>query len=325
MHENKMLKVNLQMFNDGGTASGGEGATAQATEGALPKADKSGSSRRNSGEPKVVYGKQTDVSETTTTIPAAEGVSEGNGIVTTSDSKEAKMAKFKEMVEGEFKDEYTSMFQDSFNRRFKDVKGLENSLSAQKPIIDMLMERHGITDGDMAKLQTAVEEDTQYWENRAEEEGLTVEQSKMMDKLKRENEELNKMQERQRNEMRAKAQLAQWARDGEAVKKAYPSFDFGVEAKNPHFLGLLGKGLSVMDAYKLVHNDEIIEAEKRAAAQATGAQMEARIKSKASRPSENGMSSQSAAIVKKDTVSSLNKKDRAAIAKEVLRGGRITF
>lgn len=325
MHENKMLKVNLQMFNDGGTASGGEGATAQATEGALPKADKSGSSRRNSGAPKVVYGKQTDVSETTTTSPAAEGISEGNGIVTTSDSKEAKMAKFKEMIEGEFKDEYTSMFQDSFNRRFKDVKGLENSLSAQKPILDMLMQRYKIADGDMAKLQSAIEEDTQYWEEAAEEAGLTVEQYKAMKKLERENEELRKMRQRQEGQQKAQEQLEKWYKEGESIKKVYPSFDFNSEAKNPHFLGLLSKGLPVQQAYELVHMDEIKDATAKAAAQATGAQMEARIKSKASRPSENGMSSQSAAIVKKDTVSSLNKQDRANVAKEVLRGGRITF
>lgn len=327
MHTNKMLKVNLQMFNDGAASGGAEGtATAtQATEGAsLPKVDKRGSNRRNSGEPKVVYGKQTDVSAETT-IPAAEGISEGNGIVTTSDSKEAKMAKFKEMVEGEYKDEFTSMFQESFNRRFKDVKGLENSLSAQKPILDMLMQRYKIADGDMTKLQSAIEEDTQYWEEAAEEAGLTVEQYKAMQKLERENEELRKMRKQQEGQQKAQAQLERWYKEGEAIKKVYPSFDFNAETKNPHFLQLLSKGLPVQQAYELIHMDEIKDATAKAAAQATGAQMEARIKSKASRPSENGISSQSAAIVRKDTVSSLTKKDRASIAKEVLRGGRVTF
>ena len=325
MHTNKMLKVNLQMFNDG-AASGGEGngATAQATEGGLPKADKSGSSRRKSGETTVVYGKQTDVSAETT-IPAAEGASEGNGIVTTSDSKEAKRAKFKELIDGEYKDEYSEMFQQSFNRRFRDVKELESNLSAQKPILDILMQRYKITDGDMAKLQSAVEEDNQYWEEAAEEAGLTVEQYKQMKKLERENEELQKMRNRQIGEQKAQEQLGKWYKEGEEIKKVYPSFDFKAESQNRDFLGLLRKGLNVQQAYELVHRDEIMEATAKSAAQAAGAQMEARIKSKASRPTENGMSSQSAAIVRKDTVSSLDKKDRAAIAKEVLRGGRVTF
>lgn len=324
MRKDEKLKVNLQLFNDGAAGGdSGEGST-QATESAsLPKADKSGSSRRKSGEPKVVYGKADAPSEAT--IPAAGGISEGNGIVTTSDSKEERLAKFREMIEGEYKDEYTQVFQESFTRRHRDVQGLEQSLAAQKPIIDMLMQRHKIEDGDMAKLQTAVEEDTHYWENLAEEAGLTVEQYKAMEQLKRENAELNKMKARQIGEQRANAQLQAWYREGEEVKKNYPSFDFKTEAKNRDFLDLLRKGLPVSQAYQLIHMDEINEATAKSAAQAAGAQMEARIKSKQSRPSENGMSSQSAAIVRKDTVSSLNKKDRAAIAKEVLRGGRVSF
>ena len=229
------------------------------------------------------------------------------------------------MVEGEYKDEFTQIFQDAFTRRHRDVQGLEQSLAAQQPIIDMLMQRHKIEDGDMSKLQTAVEEDTHYWENLAEEAGLTVEQYKAMEQLKRENAELNKMKARQIGEQRANAQLQAWYREGEEVKKSYPSFDFKTEAKNRDFLDLLRKGLPVSQAYQLIHMDEINEATAKSAAQAAGAQMQARIKSKQSRPSENGMSSQSAAIVRKDTVSSLNKKDRAAIAKEVLRGGRVSF
>ena len=322
MHENKMLKVNLQLFGEGASA-GGEGAAASAESATLSKADNSGSSRRKSGEPKVVYGK-TDVSLNTNN-PAAEGISEGNGIVTTSDSKELRRAKFKEMVEGEYKDEFSEMFQQSFNRRFRDVKDMENSLSAQKPVLDILMQRYKITDGDMSKLLSAVEQDDQYWEAGAEEAGLTVEQYKAMQKLERENEELKKIRQRQAGEQQAKQQLQAWYSEAEAMKKLYPSFDFNAEAQNRDFLGLLRKGLPVQQAYELVHMDEIKEATAKSAAQAAGAQMEARIKSKASRPSENGMSSQSAAVIKKDSVSSLSRKDRANIAKLVQRGERITF
>lgn len=323
MHNNTMLKVNLQLFGEGGTSAGGEGAAAQATESALPKADNRGSNRRTkSSEAKVVYGKQADVSLGNTNT---DGISEGNGVVTTSDSKEARRAKFKEMVEGEFKDEYSEMFQQAFNRRFKDVKEMENSLTAQKPILDMLMQRYKIADGDMSKLLSAVEQDDQYWEEAAEEAGLTVEQYKAMQKLERENEELKKVRQRQIGEQKAQEQLNAWYREAEEMKKTYPSFDFRAEANNRDFLGLLRKGLPVQQAYELIHMDEIKEATAKSAAQAAGAQMEARIKSKAARPSENGMSSQSAAVIKKDSVSALSRKDRANIAKLVQRGERITF
>ena len=329
MHENKMLKVNLQLFNDG-AAGGGEAAgeaTAQATESALPKTERSGSSRRKSGAlSNVVYGIQEDALDSETTIPAAGGA-EGNsksGVSTTSDSREAKRAKFKEMVEGEFKDEYSEMFQQAFNRRFRDVKGMESSLSEQKPIIDMLMQRYKIGDGDMSKLMTAIENDNQYFEEAAEEAGLTVEQYKAMQKLERENAELKKIRMQQEGQQKANAQLDKWYSEATEVKKLYPTFDFKAEATNRDFLGLLRSGLPVQKAYELVHMDEIKEAAAKSAAQAAGAQVEARIKSKQSRPTENGTSSQSAAIVKND-VANLTAADRAEIARRVQRGEKIKF
>lgn len=329
MQTKELFKVNLQLFNDG-AAGGGEAAgeaTAQATESALPKADNRGSSRRKSGAlSNVVYGIQEDALGTETTIPAAEGVAgnDKSGVTTTSDSKEAKRAKFKEMIDGEYKDEYAEMFQRSFNRRHSELKGMEASLSAQKPILDMLMQRYKIADGDMSKLQAAIEDDTQYWEEAAEEAGLTVEQYKEMKKLERENEELRKMRRQQEGQQKAQAQIDAWHREAEALKQLYPSFDFKTEATNRDFLGLLRSGLPVQKAYELVHMDEIKEATAKSAAQAAGAQVEARIKSKQSRPTENGTSSQSAAIVKND-VSSLTRADRAEIARQVQSGKTIRF
>lgn len=327
MRKRKLLEVNLQMFNEGAASEGEASPATQATESALPKVEKSGSNRRKSGAlSNVVYGVQEDAPGTETTIPAAEGA-EGNsksGVTTTSDTKEARQKAFDELINGEYKDLFTEKTQGIINRRFKEVKGMEDNLTAQKPIIDMLMQRHGITDGDMSKLLSAVEEDTGYWEMRAEEEGLTVEQCKAMDRLAKENEELRKIRNRQLGQQKAQEQLNTWYKDAEAVKQLYPTFDFRVEAQNRNFLDLLRKGLPVQQAYEVVHMDEIREATARSAAMAAGAQVEARIKSKQSRPTENGTSSQSAAIVK-NNVSSLTKADRAEIARQALGGKKIRF
>ena len=325
MHNTTKLKVNLQLFGEGasaGGASAGESASQGTESASLPKADKSGSSRRTSGEPKVVYGKVDAPSETT--IPVAGGTSEGNGITTTSNSLEERRKAFDELINGEYKDLFTEKTQGIINRRFSETKALEAALAEQQPLIDMLKQRYRV-DGDISALQNAFEEDTGFWESAAEERGMTVEQYKAMQKLEKENAELKAIRERERGHKQAQAQMDAWHREGAELKKLYPSFDLGVEAKNRDFTDLLRKGVSIQQAYELVHRDEIQSAIAKNAAQTAGAQMEARIKSKSSRPSENGMSSQSAAIVRKDTVSSLTKKDRAAIAKEVLRGGRVTF
>ena len=323
----KMLKVDLQLFNDGGATGGAEGS-AVATESA-PKTDvkPSGSSRRSkSGEfDNVVFGKQESATDADTTGLDTEGEPTGAGntdVTTTSNTLEERKKAFNDLINGEYKDLYQEEFQRVFDRRFKQVKGMEADLAAQKPILDMLRSRYGVD--DMAGLQKALTEDTEYWERIAEEHGMTVEQYHAMQKLEQENAELRAIRERQIGQQKVQQQLDMWYKDAEKVKEIYPSFDFKTEVKNPQFLGMLKSGVPVEHAYKMIHFDELTQNAARVAAQTADAQAQARIKSKASRPSENGTSSQSAAIVKSD-VSTLTRAERAEIARRVQRGEKISF
>ena len=331
-----LLDIDLHLFDGaaGGAAAGDGGAAAQGNESALPKADTRtrGSSRRGkAGEyDNVVFGKQevaTSAAGGSVTLDAGENKDQGKvktGVVPTSDSLEAKRQAFRELIEGEYKDQYTETFQEAFNRRFRDMKGMENSLSAQKPVIDMLMQRYNITDGDMAKLQTALEQDDAYWEEAADKAGLTVEQYKAMQKLERENAELKAIRQRQQGQQMAQQQMNQWYADAEKVKEIYPSFDFRTEAQNKQFTDLLRARVPMQQAYEIIHMEEIKANTAKAAAQSAGQQMVAKIQSKASRPLENGTSAQSAAIVKND-VHNLSKKDRAEIARRAQRGDKIIY
>ena len=342
MHNYKLLKVNLKLFDGAaaGAPAGGEGA-AQGAESALPKAEtnsRNGSSRRSKAGAfdNVVFGKQEDASAAeTATSSVAESTGEGNanksGISTTSDSREAKRAAFKDLIEGEYKEQFTETFQQAFNRRFKESKGMEQSLADQKPIMDILAQRYNVTDGDMKKLLTAIEQDNVYWESAAEEAGLTVEQFKAMKKLERENAEMAAERQRRAEEDRriqgqqmAQQKLNQWHAEAQKLKEIYPTFDFSTEAKNKEFLGMLKSGHTVQHAYEVMHLDEIKADAARAAAQTAGQQMAARIQTKAARPKENGTSSQSAVIVKND-VHSLSRAERAEIARRAARGESIKF
>ena len=323
----KLFKVDLQMFNDGG-ASGAEGSVATSTENA-PKVETkpSGSNRRSkSGEfDNVVFGKQEGTTSDGATSLDTEGKPTGAGdtdVTTTSNTLEERKKAFNDLINGEYKDLYQEEFQRVFDRRFKQVKGMESDLAAQKPILDKLMARYGVD--DVAKLDKALTEDTEYWERVAEEHGMTVEQYHAMQKLERENAELKAIRQRQIGQQQFQQQIDDWYKQADAVKEIYPSFDFKTEAQNPEFLSLLRNGNSVEHAYKVLHFDELTQNAARVAAQTADAQAQARIKQKASRPSENGTSSQSAAIVRND-VSTLTRAERAEIARRVQRGDKITF
>jgi len=324
----KLFKVDLQLFNDGGAVGGAEsGATATMENAPKVEMKTNGSNRRSrtGAFDNVVFGKQESALANDTTSLDTEGNPTGAGktdVSTTSDTLEARRKAYNDLINGEYKDLDQERFQQVFDRRFKQVKGIEAELASQKPIIEKLMSRYGVN--DVAGLEKALNEDTEYWERVAEERGMTVEQYHAMQKLEQENAELKKIRERQQGQAQFQQQIDTWYQEAEKVKEIYPSFDFKAEAQNPEFLKLLRNGNSVEHAYKVLHFDELTQNAARVAAQTADAQAQARIKQKASRPSENGTSSQSAAIVKND-VASLTRAERAEIARRVQRGDIIKF
>lgn len=320
-----LFKVDLQLFNDGGAT----GAESSASAENAPKTENipSGSSRRSkSGEfDNVVFGKQEGTASDGATSLDTEGKPTGAGktdVSTTSNTLEERRKAYNDLINGEYKDLDQERFQQVFDRRFKQVKGMEAELAEYKELADMLRGKYS-TD-DVKQLKNALREDTEYWEQVAEEKGMTVEQYHAMQKLERENAELKAIRQRQIGQQQFQQQIDTWYKEADKVKELYPSFDFKTEAQNPEFLSLLRNGNSVEHAYKVLHFDELTQNAARVAAQTADAQAQARIKQKASRPSENGTSSQTAVIVKND-VSNLSRRERAEIARRVARGDKITF
>ena len=335
---NALFKFNLQLFNGGAAgAAGGDGAAAaaQESENALPKAEtnrRSGGSRRGrSGEfDNVVFGKQDAAAGTVSSSDAGNSKGEGNanksGVTTTSDTLEAKRAEFEKLIGegGEYRDIFTERTQQIINRRFKDGKIQEQTIADQKPIMDILMQRYGIADGDAKALLKAIEEDNTYWAAAAEEAGMDVEQFKKMKKFERESAELKAMRQKQAADQQVQQQLASWMKQAEGLKEMYPGFDFRTEIQNRDFQGLLRNGISVQQAYELIHMEEIKQAAAKSAAQTASQQMQANLKAKQSRPAENGTKSKTAVIVKND-VSKLTRKERAEAVRRSLYGEHIEF
>lgn len=325
----RLLDVDLTLF-DGGAAAGGEGGAAAPTAGnnagQAGKNPTPGSGRRagkSGGLGNVVYGRQQ--AET----PAQDAASEPElgpdaGGEKKTLTKEEKRAKFRELVDNEYKDIYAEEFQNAFDRRFKAAKETEEALSAQKPILDALMEKYKIADGDVEKLREAIEQDDSYWSAAAEEAGMSVEQYKKFRKLQRENEAFKEARRRSESRQAADRQIQRWYEEAETVKQTYPNFDLAAECRNPQFLSMLRAGVPVGHAYEVFHLDDI----KNGLVQATARQTEKKvvdgIRAKGARPAENGVSSQSGVTIKSD-VSRLSRQDRAEIARRVARGETITF
>lgn len=326
----KLLKVHLDLF-DGG-AAGGEGTGAAGGETGETKAGPADAGRGKTGE-KVLFGKQPpEITGEAKPEGAGEKLPSDAGrakdktgeVITTSDTLEERRKRFRDLVNGEFKDLYTEDTQRIIDRRFRETKALEERLGRSQPIIDQLMDRYGIADGDTGKLQRALDEDNALWEKAAEEAGMSVEQYKQIQRLRRENKELMAEREERRTREAVDRQTQKWVQEARELRQLYPSFDLATEMQSRQFLSMLKSGVPVRTAYEVVHMEEIKAAVEQSAAKAAEKQVVDGIRAKGMRPPENGTAAQSGFTVK-DDVSRLTKRDRAEIARRVARGEKIEF
>ena len=304
--------LSLQIFAEGagGAAAGaGDGGTAEGkgvTEAAALPQTKGAKSNPLAN---VKYGIQEEAA------PAAEVQQ------TATPDREAE---FEKLIKGEYKDQYDARVQDTIQKRLKGSKETVDKYNALTPTLELLAKKYGVDAADIEALNKAIQEDDSYYEEEALEKGLTVQQLKEIRKMERENADLKaKMEESQRQEQ-GKKLYAAWMQQAEAAKMVYPSFDMKAEMNNPKFVDLLRSNIDVRTAYEVLHKDEIIPAAMQFTAQAMESKIAKKIASNGARPAENGMSSQSAAVVKSD-VSQLSKADRAEIIRRVQRGEKIRF
>lgn len=319
-------KITLRLFEGAAAASGGEGGGEGAASLGETQAISAPTRRgKKSGEyDNVVFGKQGDevsAPAEADPTPAAAG-QEISEVKTTSNTLEDRRKAFRELINGEYKDEYAAESQRMINRRFAETRALEAQVAEAKPVLDMLMQRYGVADGNMKALMTAVENDNGYWETAAEEAGMTVDQYKAVKRMERENAELTRQLQQRANQTAREQQVQKWAQEEQDLKKLYPSFNLQTEVANEQFQRLLRHGLPMKDAFELIHLEDIKTAAAQAAAQVTERQVVSNIRAKGARPSENGTASQSAFTVRDDP-SKWSKKDRAEVAKRVARGETI--
>ena len=298
--------LSLQLFAEGGAGDGGtaegQGVTAAA---ALPQ------TKGEKGNPlsAVKYGIQEE------SAPAAE---------VQTVAQPDRNAMFEQLIKGEYKDLYDAKVQDTIQKRLKSSKETVDKYNALAPTLELLGNKYGVDAGDTEALIKAISEDDSYYEQEALEKGMTVQQLKEVKRMERENAELKaQMQEAQRQE-NGKKLYAAWMQQADEAKKVYPSFDLKAEMNNPKFVDLLRSNIDVRTAYEVLHKDEIIPAAMQFTAKTVESKLAKSIAANGARPSENGMSSQSAAVVKSD-VSQLSKADRAEIIRRVQRGEKIRF
>lgn len=316
MANKEIFLLNLQLFAEGDGGTGAEGATGATEAAAVPQ------TKGVKANPlaNVKYGIQDEGEPAQNpTVQTKTTDADGNTVQTVD-----RNAEFEKLIKGEYKDLYDSRVQDTIQKRLKGTKETVEKYEALTPMLEMLGKKYGVDPSDPKALNAAIEEDDSYYEDEALEKGITVQQLKEIRKMERENADLKKQMNEQEQRDNANKLYAQWMQQADNAKSVYPSFDLEEEMQNPAFINLLRSNVDVKTAYEVIHKDEIIPAAMQFTARKVEQQLTNKIIANGARPTENGMKSQSASLVKSD-VSQLSKADRAEIIRRVQRGEKIRF
>ena len=316
----KEYVLNLRYFDGapavGGASDGGSTPTGEANTSVAGK-------MKGAKAPTVLYGKQPE--DEIVEEEDSQAASEGTAV--TQPDPEARKAEYMKLRQGNYKDLFDEDVQNIINKRFKETKTLQKQLGDMQPILEILGQRYNVNDPE--GLAKAIQEDTSLFEEEALEKGMTVDQLQYMKRMERENRQLRKSKEEENHQRQAQAAVADWDRQANELKAStYPNFDWRAEVDHPatgeDFKKVLQATNNVKVAYQAVHFDEILPNAMILSAQKAQEATVKSFQSRSARPSENGISSQTGVIVKKD-VRQLSPEDRKAIAKRVNKGEDIRF
>lgn len=259
--------------------------------------------------------------------PAAAGtsVSAGDAPGTEAnaqvDATPTERPSFESLIKGDYKAEADKYIQGIVRERVRNAK---NTIAAQGDILNIVAAKYGLDASDLNALKDKVSNDDAYYEDRAMEEGMTVDQYKRIAQAEAKSAAYEAEINQQRQEQFIQNKIQGWAEEAERVKQVFPDFDLKTEMANPTFQQLLGNGVNMQSAYVALHDAEILQGAMRYTAQEVRKATANDIAARGSRPRENASSSQAAATVRTD-VSKLTRADREELSRRAARGEIVTL
>ena len=336
-------KMNLQLFAEGGGdgAAAGEGG-AEAAPAVQEPALRPAQERlaRRSGALRSKASPAAPAQETASE-PAQEPQSQESEKPEAEEEKpqeqkaektpEEKRKAFGELVRGEYSDIFNEVMQQAIIKAGEAVHADPKAAALRQA----LSEAYGIDGEDVDGLIEAVKngrvKDDAYYEELAQQRGVSVKTARELDKmesdLRRANDQNAKLQAAQQEaarQQRAAQIRAQWDAEAAQLKAQYPDFDLGEVLANEQVGELMRRGVSLPDAYRAAYFDHIMEQATARTAQTVEQGVTARIQQRAARPGENGTRPGGAVTTKFD-ISNTTRRQREELERRARRGEKIVL
>ena len=244
---------------------------------------------------------------------------------------EERRRAFGEMVQGEYSDVFQEMMQRAIDKATENIR--QDPKVAR--LTQALANAYGVDTEDMDGLIEAVEngrvKDEKYYEELAQQRGVSVKTARELDKmesdLKRSNSrnaQLQAMQQEAARQQRVSQIQAQWEVQAAQLKTQYPDFELQEVLANEQVADLMRRGVSLPDAYRAAYFDHIMQQATAQTAQKVEQGVAARIQQRAGRPGENGTRPGGAVTTHVD-VASMSRRQLEDLERRARRGEKITL
>lgn len=315
----------LQLF-----AEGGDGAAAAGGDGAAPAVEEKAVSAPAQSKGREAAAAEVDemlspAEEPDAEQDAAEGEEQDGAADKSGTDPEAHRKAFGELMRGEYNREFGEMIVQATQKAYDSI------LNEQGPvgrILNALGQKYGTTPGDYEALAAAVEggvvKDDAYYEDMAMKKGISVQLAKEMDALESENAKHRAAEQQRAEAAKMEAIQQEWDAAVERIRAEDPDFDIKTALADPDFAQMLKLGVKMEDAYKARYFDDIMARRTTQTAKTVEKGVEARIRQRGARPSENGTNPGGAAVLKTD-VSKLTPAQCEELERRAMRGQIITF
>lgn len=314
----------LQLFAEGGDGAGAaEGIGEAAAEEKAASAPAQGKGREAAAA--QVDEMLSPAEEPGAEEDAAEGEEQDGAADKSSTDPEAHRKAFGELMRGEYNREFGEMIVQATQKAYDSI------LNEQGPvgrILNALGQKYGTAPGDYEALAAAVEggvvKDDAYYEDMAMKKGISVQLAKEMDALESENAKHRAAEQQRAEAAKMEAIQQEWDAAVECIRAEDPGFDIKTALADPDFAQMLKLGVKMEDAYKARYFDDIMARRTTQTAKTVEKGVEARIRQRGARPSENGTNPGGAAVLKTD-VSKLTPQQCEELERRAMRGQIITF
>lgn len=250
--------------------------------------------------------------------------SEQNHPQSSPEERKAQYAKFKEDFKDEYNAEVQGLVKDRLKKSNERLNAAKEFKSKSDKVFEALSVMYGLDADDYDGISRAVENDNSFYEQKAMEANMDVNEYRKLQQMKRENEQLRRQNEDYIRQQQMEQKYRTWIQQGQQTKEIYPNFDINAESQNPDFMRLLNSGVDVTTAFEVVHKNDILTAGMRYAANQTAAKMQQNANANANRPSENGISEHAASSSKID-VNKISDDQLVELIRRAKAGERITF